>query len=70
MEYEVVESRIAKNEWRVEAIDHERDGAVYVALFSGPEARERAAEYAAWKNANGREQPSVDRARERTRARA
>ena len=34
--------------WHVEAIG--KDGEIYVAIFSGPEARERATEYADWKN--------------------
>ena len=38
-------------DWRVEAIDHENEGVVYVTIFSGPDSRERADEYAAMKNA-------------------
>ena len=34
-----------------EANDYENEGVVYVTLFSGPEAKERAEEYAAIKNA-------------------
>ncbi len=37
------------SEWRVEAIE-EPEGQVYLAIFCGPEAQERAIEYAAWKN--------------------
>ncbi len=48
MNYEVVESKNYPDEWRVEAIDSE--GRVFVAIFSGPAAKERATEYAAWKN--------------------
>lgn len=48
MNYKVVESKNTPDEWRVEAIDSE--GRVLVSLFSGPAARERAHEYAAWKN--------------------
>jgi hypothetical protein len=51
MEYEVVQSAGTINEWRVEAIDHDGEGEVYVALFSGPLAKQRAEEYAAWKSA-------------------
>jgi hypothetical protein len=47
MAYEVIEDRRYPSEWRVEAIDEE--GSCYVTLFSGPEAKERAQEYAAWK---------------------
>ncbi len=31
-------------------IDHDSEGEVYVTIFSGPQARERAEEYAVWKN--------------------
>ncbi len=48
--YEVQESRHTKGEWVVEMIDHGSEGEVYVTIFSGPQARERAEEYAAWKN--------------------
>jgi len=48
MNHEVIASKHSLDEWRVEAIDSE--GRVFVTLFSGPAARERAHEYAAWKN--------------------
>jgi hypothetical protein len=48
--YEVTQSMNAVNEWRVEGIDYERDGVIYVAIFSGPQAKERAEEYAEFKN--------------------
>jgi hypothetical protein len=48
MNYEAVESKNHADEWRVEAIDSE--GRVFVAIFSGPAAKERATEYASWKN--------------------
>ena len=35
--------------WTVEAIDMAGDGDIYQALFLGPEARERATEYARFK---------------------
>ena len=52
LEYEVVRSRdaIADSEYRVEAIAYDHDGQVYVTIFSGPDARERAEEYAKFKN--------------------
>ena len=52
IEYEAVRSRDAvdDDEWRVEGIDHENEGLCYVAIFSGPQAKERAGEYAAFKN--------------------
>lgn len=52
LKYEVVESRGVPGEWRAEAINMEGDGEVYVVLFSGPSARERAEEYAEWKNSH------------------
>lgn len=51
MIYECAPSRLTPDEWVVEAIDHESEGEVYAALFSGPGAKERAEEYATWKNA-------------------
>lgn len=48
LNFEVVQSRNEQDEWRAEAIDNE--GMVFVTLFSGPNAKERAEEYAAWKN--------------------
>ena len=54
MQYEMKES-LFKGEWVVEAINHEGDGEIYIAAFSGPEAKERAAEYAAWKQISARQ---------------
>jgi hypothetical protein len=48
MHYEVVESRQYPGHWHAEAID--QDGAVFVVVFSGPHAEQRAHEYANWKN--------------------
>lgn len=53
LEYEVVEDRKYTGDWRVEAINSDGDGEVFVAIFSGPDAEGRAAEYAAWKNSGG-----------------
>ncbi len=50
LEYEVIEDRKYPGDWRVEAINRDGDGEVFVAIFSGPDAEARAAEYAAWKN--------------------
>ena len=47
-DYEVVESKDFPDHWHVESILD--DGEVYVTVFSGPEAQERAVEYADWKN--------------------
>lgn len=49
MDWEIIEDRQHPGDWRVEAIDRNGDGVIYVAIFSGPHARERAEEYAAWK---------------------
>ena len=50
LRFEVQQDRLDATEWRVEAIDYDEDGAVCVAIFSGLKARERAEEYAAFKN--------------------
>ena len=52
LEYEIVRSvsAVEEDEYRVEAIDYDDDGQVYVAIFSGPKAKERAEEYANFKN--------------------
>jgi hypothetical protein len=49
MNYEVQPSSTTPDEWVVEAIDHDSEGEVYSAIFSGPGAKERAEEYAAWR---------------------
>ncbi len=49
MEWECFEDRKNRGDWRVEAIDFDKEGEVYVTIFSGPHARERAQEYAAMK---------------------
>ena len=46
--YEVAESKLYPEHWHVEAIDEH--GQIFVAVFTGPQAKERAAEYADWKN--------------------
>lgn len=48
LRYDMVESKEFPDHWHVEAIDHE--GCVFVAVFSGPAAQARAAEYTDWKN--------------------
>lgn len=48
--YEAVLSLAAFDEWRVEGIDYDNEGQCYVAIFSGPGAKERAKEYARFKN--------------------
>ena len=61
MFYEVVESRPYLGTWHAEAVDDERR--VFVAIFSGPEAEQRAREYATWKNASRRETATAGSAR-------
>ncbi len=46
LEYEVTEDRKVPGTWRAEAINYEGDGEGYVVIFSGPQAKERALEYA------------------------
>lgn len=49
MRYELVESRENPGEWRVEAFNMAGDGECYLAIFTGPLAKERAEEYLYWK---------------------
>jgi len=49
MEWTYAEDKRNPGDWRVEAVDFEDEGKVYVAIFSGPNAQERAEEYAEWK---------------------
>jgi hypothetical protein len=49
LKYEVQESE-NQGEFVVSAIDSQNGGEIYLALFSGPKAKERADEYARWKN--------------------
>jgi hypothetical protein len=50
MNWSCFEDELYVGDWRVEGRDHENEGQVYVAIFSGPQARERAKEYADWKS--------------------
>ncbi len=49
MDVEVVERNDSPGSWSVEAIETDQDGAVFQAIFVGPQAKERAEEYAAFK---------------------
>lgn len=40
------EDKILKGCWRVEAINMQNDGEIYITIFAGPKAEERAREYA------------------------
>jgi hypothetical protein len=51
MQVEIVPCATGVDDWRVEAIDFDNEGIVYVTCFSGLDAKERAEEYAAWKYA-------------------
>jgi hypothetical protein len=50
MRYDVARSEEAPFDWVASAVNDEGDGEIYVAVFSGPRAKERAAEYAEWMN--------------------
>lgn len=55
LQYETIEDNRHPGDYRVEAIDMESEGEVYTAIFTGPDARARAQEYADWKNLSQRE---------------
>jgi hypothetical protein len=50
MNWSCFEDKRNPGDWRVEAIDFDDEGKVYVAIFSGPDAQARAEEYAELKN--------------------
>ncbi|MGA7920499.1 MAG: hypothetical protein WCA38_12625 [Candidatus Acidiferrales bacterium] len=52
LNFEAIRDKFRPTEWRVEAINTET-GDVFVAVFRGPLARERAAEYAKFENETG-----------------
>lgn len=49
MEVGIVERRDIPGAWAVEAINVAGDGEIYLTVFSGPDAKDRAEEYAAMK---------------------
>jgi hypothetical protein len=51
LQYSSIQDKEFQEEWRVEALDM-RSGDVFVAVFSGPLAKDRANEYADFKNRN------------------
>lgn len=51
VQYHVAQSVNCQDEWTVEAINFAGDGEVYKATFSGPNAQQRAEEYAEWVSA-------------------
>jgi hypothetical protein len=48
--YEALQDKLNPCDWRVEGINYECDGEIYVTIFSGPLAHERAIEYAEFKS--------------------
>lgn len=52
MNFEVLKDKSNAEAWRVEAINYAGDGEVYVTIFAGPEAEERAHAYAEWINSS------------------
>lgn len=54
MTYETMPSSEHQGDWIVSAVNDEGDGEMYLVFFSGPKSRQRAEEYAEWKNATAR----------------
>jgi hypothetical protein len=54
MKWTVAADREFPNDWRVEAIE-EDSGDIFVAVFSGPDAEERAREYSVWQQLKSRQ---------------
>ena len=50
MKYEYSKSKYYPDTWHVEAINYDGDGEIYMAVFSGPYAEQRALEYLILKN--------------------
>ncbi len=50
MNYDAFADKKTPGDWRVEAINFENEGNVYIAVFSGPGAQARAQDYAQWQN--------------------
>ena len=50
MKYEVKESKDRSGEFLAIAVNEANDNEMFSALFSGPDAKQRAEEYAEWKN--------------------
>jgi hypothetical protein len=51
MVYELVEDKLIAGAWRVEGINFDGDAEVYVTIFVGPNAQNRAQEYLQWQSA-------------------
>ena len=58
LKFRVAESNVYPGDWHVEAVD--ADGHFYLAVFTGHRAKERAGEYATWKETSScQERPVV-----------
>jgi hypothetical protein len=51
LRFEVIQDRLYPSDWRVEALNS-KTGDIFVAIFCGTLAKERAIEYADFKNKN------------------
>ena len=54
LQHEMLEDQLNPGDYRVEAINMQGDGEIYTAIFVGPDAKQRATEYAEWKNSGTR----------------
>ena len=50
LEYEIHAPSGVGDGWHVETVDYQSEGELYVAVFYGSLAKERAEEYATWKS--------------------
>ena len=50
IQFEVLEDRKTPGDWIVGAVDYDSEVEGYTAVFTGPNAEQRAREYARWKN--------------------
>ena len=50
MQSETTKNQTVQGEWQAEVVNHEGDGEVYVTIFSGPDAEERAKKYCLQRN--------------------
>jgi hypothetical protein len=57
LHWEVAPDQLTPDDWRVEAIDHQGEGECYVTIFSGPDAEDRARDYAVWMNQEEAKKP-------------
>jgi hypothetical protein len=55
MKYEVFQTEDNSDDYIVEAIALPGEGEIFTTIFSGPDSRERAEEYAGWKEGQGAE---------------